>query len=541
MLSINSTFGQKKQYNNPIIPGFNPDPSICKVGDDYYLATSSFEYFPGVPIYHSTDLVNWQMVGHALRRPEQLDLESIPSTAGIYAPTLRYHDGTYYMITTLITEGQERPNKPAGNFVVTAKNPAGPWSNPIWIESAPGIDPSLFFDDDGKVYYCGNSPPEIPNDKPERQVIWIQEIALPSFKLIGKKSYLESKKYHEQDIIGSPMAFEAPHIYKKEGIYYLLIAHGGTGMGHAVSIWKSKSPFGPWEDNPDNPILTHRGYSESGINCTGHADVFQIEDGSWWSVLLAVRSDDKKNNVMGRETFLAPVDWSGTWPIFNPKGTVGRITFTHDAPSMMTNQKNNTDFEDTFDQKKLNLAWTMIRTPETTWWDLETDPGNVSIKLRPDQIEQFAQPSFLGIRAPDMKMKATTTLNFDPKQPNECAGLAFERGHDAEWTLIKEQLDNKLVVSVYQDGKELLGQVLLQTNNTISLKIELINFKMTFSVKESDTSWQTVAEAQTKELLGFPKAGRFTGSFVGLYASSRGKKSNNKAVFENFSLAKLTK
>ncbi|MFD1316382.1 glycoside hydrolase family 43 protein [Namhaeicola litoreus] len=525
-----TTIGQSFKYNNPIIAGFNPDPSVCRVGDDYYLVTSTFEYFPGVPIYHSKDLVNWTMIGHVLHRPEQLDLDGVASTAGIYAPTLRYHEGTFYMITTLITNREG--TKPKGNFIVTAKNPAGPWSSPHWIDGAPGIDPSLFFDDDGKAYYCGNRNAENQEFRAEKQ-IWIQEIDLQNFKLKGKIGTLDSKPYYINDIIGSAVAFEAPHIYKKDGVYYLLIAHGGTGMGHAVSIWKSHTPYGPWEDNPDNPILTHRG-DTSGINATGHADVFQTQDGDWWSVFLAVRSTDEKNNVMGRETFLAPVDWSGTWPIYNPKGEVSRTAFTHDAPKLFGGTQKDFNFKDSFSNETLDLNWSMIRTPRSTWWDLKTTMGKLKLLLRPDEIKNYEQPSFLGLRVPDMKIESEVNLDFTPATPSECAGLAFERGHDEEWTLVKELIDDKAVVSVFYNGEKKLGQYQLKSEKTITLKIKLDDFKMSFFVKE-DTNWEKIAEADASSL-GFPPAGRFTGSMVGPYASSRGEISTTWANFDDFEL-----
>jgi alpha-N-arabinofuranosidase len=523
--------GQSNKYNNPIIAGFNPDPSVCRVGDDYYLVTSTFEYFPGVPIYHSKDLVNWTMIGHVLHRPEQLDLDGVASTAGIYAPTLRYHEGTFYMITTLIADREG--TKPKGNFIVTAKNPAGPWSNPHWIEGAPGIDPSLFFDDDGKVYYCGNRNAENQEFRAEKQ-IWIQEIDLQNFKLKGKVGTLDSKPYYIKDIIGSPVAFEAPHIYKKDGVYYLLIAHGGTGMGHAVSIWKSNTPYGPWEDNPDNPILTHRGDKASGINATGHADVFQTQDGDWWSVFLAVRSKDEKNNVMGRETFLAPVDWSGTWPIYNPKGEIGRTAFVHEAPKLFSGTQKDFNYKDSFSSETLNLHWSMIRTPRSTWWDLKTTTGKLKLLLRPDEIKNYEQPSFLGLRVPDMKIEAEVNLDFTPLTPSDCAGLAFERGHDEEWTMVKELIDDKAVVSVYYNGEKKLGQYQLKSDKLISLKIKLDDFQMSFFVKE-DANWEKIAETDASSL-GFPPAGRFTGSMVGPYASSRGETSTTWANFDDFKL-----
>jgi alpha-N-arabinofuranosidase len=530
--TANTALSQELSYHNPVIPGFNPDPSVCRVGDDYYLVTSTFEYYPGVPIYHSKDLVNWNMIGHVLHRPEQLDLDNVASTAGIYAPTLRYYNGVFYMITTLVTDREG--NKPKGNFIVTATKPEGPWSMPHWIEGAPGIDPSLFFDEDGKVYYCGNMTPENAElvDRHYRN-IWIQEIDLQTFQLKGERGILDSKPYFEKRTIGSPLAFEAPHLYKKDGNYYIVLAHGGTGLWHAVSIWKSNTPLGPWQGNPKNPILTHVDDKTSGLNATGHADIFQTSTGDWWSVFLGVRSKDEKNNVMGRETFLAPVDWSGEWPIYNPEGETGKTAFIHKAPKMFKGEQRNFDFVDNFDDKKLNLDWSMIRTPREVWWAVKS--GKLELKLRPDQIENYKQPSFLGIRVPEMKIDAITTLNFKPKKENECAGLAFERGHDEEWTLVKELRNGKMVVSAYYDGKTLLGQQELKTNKAIELKIHLDHFKMSFYVKEPQTDWKLIAETDASNL-GFPPAGRFTGSLVGPYASSRGQVSKVEACYDKFEL-----
>lgn len=274
-LSLNA---QQITYTNPVIPGFNPDPSICRVGEDYYLATSSFEYFPGVPIYHSKDLVHWQMIGHALDRPSQLNLDGVKCSAGIYAPTLRYQNGTFFMTTTLTGD--------AGNFIVTATHAAGPWSEPHWIEDAPGIDPSLFFDDDGKIYFCGTKGAE-RQLWPTHNNIWVQQLDTVQWKLVGPKievidgsAFYKSNTRMDGGLETGMNNFEAPHLYKKEGRYYIILAHGGTGHNHAVSIWASDQVFGPYNSCPQNPILTHRDLSAHfPITATGHGDLIQTQQG----------------------------------------------------------------------------------------------------------------------------------------------------------------------------------------------------------------------------------------------------------------------
>lgn len=514
--------------SNPVIPGFNPDPSVCCVGDDYYLVTSTFEYFPGVPVYHSKDLINWEMIGHVVHDVAQIDYTNVSATAGIFAPTIRYHDGTFYMITTFVAGRDAGDVAKTGNFIMTAKNPAGPWSEPHWIDDAPGIDPSLFFDEDGKVYYCGNRHVEKEEYRAQRQ-IWIQEIDIESFKLKGPIGILDSKPYYEEDIIGSPLAFEAPHIYKKDDIYYLLIAHGGTGTGHSVSIWKSSSPFGPWEMNPANPILTHRVKGTPGINCTGHADIFKGADDNWYTVFLAVRSNDGKRNVMGRETFMGHVDWSGTWPIINPKQTVGKVQL-HILPTPMWEGKQRTfDFYDDFSSEELRLDWTFMRTPKSEWWSIDSKKKVMNLQLTPAIIEDFSHPSFIGVRVIEMKASFETKLDFSPQTDKECAGIAFLRGHKPSWTLVKEQEDGQLKASVYYTDS-LVSSVDLKSDKELELKMELDNFYLTFYVKEKKSDWVKVGEMDANEL-GFPPAGRFTGSFAGLYTSSRGEVSDNSASF----------
>ena len=272
-----------QELHNPIIPGFHPDPSIVKVGDDYYIVNSSFQYFPGVPIYHSKDLVNWEHIGNVLSKESQLPLKDATSWQGIYAPTIRYHDGTFYMITTNIGNG--------GNFMVKTKDPKGPWSEPIWLKQE-GIDPSLFFEN-GKVYMVSN-----PNG-----IITLCEIDPETGEQLTPSKGLWK---------GCGGRYpEGPHIYKKDGYYYLLISEGGTELAHHLTIARSKDIYGPYEPNPNNPILTNCNMKGQGsqIQGTGHGDFVQATDGSWWVVFLAYRNYGGSYHHIGRETFIAPVEW----------------------------------------------------------------------------------------------------------------------------------------------------------------------------------------------------------------------------------------
>ncbi len=241
-------FSKEGNYINPIIPGAHPDPSICRVGDDYYIVNSSFEFFPGLPIHHSKDLVNWELVGHGLHREDQcngeMNLVDVQSDGGIHAPTIRYNKGTFYIITTNVyNRGDGTPGKMV-NFIITAKKASGPWSKPHIIEGAPGIDPDIFFDDNGKVYFTGTHAPGDMNQNGIGE-IWIQELNLKDWKLVGKRHTVWDGAFG--------CCTEGPHIYKENGLYYLMVAEGGTGRNHAVMIAASKQIFGPYEENPRNP------------------------------------------------------------------------------------------------------------------------------------------------------------------------------------------------------------------------------------------------------------------------------------------------
>lgn len=300
--------GYRTQLHNPIIPGFNPDPSCVAVGEDYYIVNSSFHYFPGVPVYHSRDLQNWEQIGNVLDRPSQLPLQGANASLGIYAPTIRYNDGTFYMITTNVSGG--------GNFMVTASSPAGPWSEPVWLEQQ-GIDPSLYFED-GKCYMVSNPD----------ATITLCEIDPATGKTLSPGKALWK---------GTGGRFpESPHIYRHDGWYYLLLSEGGTELAHRITVARSRNIYGPYESNPANPIFTHCSLAgqDSNIQGTGHGDLFQAADGSWWIVMLAYRRYGGDFHHIGRETFLAPVSWAGGWPVINDgKPLAERMDVTLPAPA----------------------------------------------------------------------------------------------------------------------------------------------------------------------------------------------------------------
>ncbi|MCX6136413.1 MAG: glycoside hydrolase family 43 protein [Ignavibacteriales bacterium] len=528
-------------YHNPIISGFNPDPSICRVGEDYYLATSSFEYFPGVPVYHSRDLIHWTMIGHALDRASQLDLDSIACSGGIYAPTIRYHKGTFYMITTLVGQTKMPQHR---NFIVTAKNPAGPWSEPHWIADAPGIDPSLFFDDDGKVYYSGNGTPPVKLWDKHRN-IWVQELDLQIWQLVGKRvDVLDGGEYYKKGTLDGGIEsgvnnYEASHLYKKDGSYYLLIAHGGTSQNHAVSIWKSENVFGPYQINPENPILTHRDLPKGHVfTSTGHADLVQTQNGEWWMVYLAKRPYGGENYIMGRETFMSPVDWSGTWPVVNPKGMKGRGELTHPKPNLPEDKVSTYDPKDDFNSPPLGKNWTFIRTPRTEWWSLTKRKGFLRIGLRPEMISEQVNPSFVGRRQDQKSFSAVVKMEFAPISENEEAGLVVERDKDYYFKFTSGMENGKQIVSLFQkngagSGDSLIAHLEID-GSILYMQINSKEHLYTFQYSYNGKDWRILKSNADGRLLGVAGAGRFTGTFIGMYASSKGLQSKNFADYDWF-------
>ncbi len=357
-----------------MLPGFHPDPSVARVGQWFYLVNSSFAFFPGVPLYRSRDLVHWEPLGYVLARDSQLPLATAESWSGIWAPTIRYHAGTFYVITTNMSHG--------GTFFVTAKNPGGPWSDPVWIHGLDGIDPSLFFDDDGNVYVTSTGAP--PG-------IYAAQIAIESGQLLTSPRLVWA---------GTGGRYpEGPHIYKIAGRYYLMISEGGTEYGHMVTIARASSPWGPFEPCPRNPILTHRdSTNDQPIQGTGHADLVQDGDGNWWMLLLGFRPQGGSWHHLGRETFLAPLHWDPQgWPVVNDGRPIALDMQVRGLPANPTPTVA-TSARDDFDAP-LGPAWNFLRNPVRESYSISERPGwltlhGTSVSLGSDK-DAYRRPSWV--------------------------------------------------------------------------------------------------------------------------------------------------
>ncbi|MTI40596.1 glycoside hydrolase family 43 protein [Fulvivirga lutimaris] len=518
-------------YNNPILAGWYPDPSITS--DDkgnYYLVNSTFAYYPGIPVFHSTDLVNWRQIGNVLDRPEQLDLEGFGVSRAIFAPDISYDNGIYY-VTCTVVDGK-------GNFVVTATDPAGPWSNPVWLPEVSGIDPGLFFDED-KTYLIYNS--EAPDNEPlynGHRTIRMVEFDKENLKVISDNRILVNGGV---DISENPVWAEGPRIYKLNGYYYLMTAEGGTAINHSEVIYRTKNINDDFVPYNKNPILTQRHLDpdrKNPITSAGHADIVQHPNGDWYGVFLACRAygDDYYNT--GRETFITPVKWENDWPVFDLGGE--GIAYAYPLPtgvdvdSTLFPLNGNFCFTETFDNDSLALHWLFLRTVKEKWYSI--NGGFLELDLRAETIKGLSNPSFIGHRQQHLKCEVETKFQFQPKSSNEQAGLvAFQNGHNYYY-LNKSVVDDKSVIRLEKGteaGSEILASKPINDSDNLELKIEADVDVYKFYYRQGDTDWILLQEADG-HYLSTKVAGGFVGVTFGMYTSSNGEVSSNVARYDSF-------
>ena len=511
-----NSFGQEvpKTFENPIIPGYHPDPSICRVGQDYYLVNSSFVWFPGLPIYHSKDLVNWKLIGHAIDRPNMVDFTGLPDKLGLFAPTIRYHDGVFYIINTCVGCNM--------NFYITATNPAGPWSEPIWLPQAEGIDPSLFWDDDGKCYYTGMKGVEKKQWK-DQCLIYNRELDLKQKKLVGEESALTFG--HANNASYS----EGPHVYKINGKYLLMISEGGTGQFHALSVHHSDSIQGPYLSDYINPVLSHRHLGKDyPVYAIGHADLVQTQNGEWWSVMLGKRHINEFT-TLGRETFLARVEFEGQTPIFNSGH--GKVLMEQTRPNLPWTPIMEKPKRDEFNGSKLGLKWCTIRTPKEDFYSLNN--GILKLKLREEVMDSLVNSSILIQRIKHHKFEAMTKMSFKTSKKNEHAGLVIYRTNENHFKLIKEK--NSIVLIEDFKGKKTEIAREPHKENDVFLHVNANDLDVQFSFGTSEDTLQPIGKKLSMIVIADGQGNaQFNGPGVGIYATSNGKESKNTALFDWF-------
>ncbi len=505
------------EYRNPILAGFYPDPSITRAGEDYYLVNSSFAYSPGVPIFHSKDLVNWKSLGHVLVTPTQLPLQNQQTSRGIYAPTIRYHDGVFYMITTLVDV--------RGNFLVTATDPAGPWSEPILLPEIGGIDPDIFFDDDGKAYIAHNDAPAGKPLYDGHRAIWLWEFDLKTKTVVKNSARMIVNG--GTDIAKKPIWIEGPHIYKINGWYYLLCAEGGTGYDHSAVIFRSKSLQEPFVAYEKNPILTQRDLDKNRahpITTAGHADLVQTREGEWWAVFLATRAYNKTLYNTGRETFLLPVTWKDGWPVILEQGK--EIPYQHKVPAIKTRTENpdmltgNFSWKDNFSRKSLGFEWVSLRTAASPFYQL-TQPG-ITLKALDVTLDSLGQPAFLGRR--QQHTHFNSSVEFALPAAETSAGIVLLQSETAHYYFGIRQAKQGLELFIEQANqkapKTIYRQVIKDIAKPINLRMEGNAGEVSFFYKNAQGKYKPALKNADAKILSTEIAGGFVGTLVGIHARS---------------------
>lgn len=516
---------------NPILAGFYPDPSVLKVGSDYYLINSTFSYFPGIPVFHSKDLKNWKQIGNVISRPSQMNFMGERMTRGLFAPAIDYHKGTYYVTCTLIDKG--------GNFVVTAKDPAGPWSDPTFLPQVRGIDPSLYFDDD-KAYIVYNS--EAPDNKPlysGHRTIRMYEFDPVNLKVVGEEKILVNGGV---DLSKKPVWIEGPHFFKKDGSYYLYAAEGGTSVNHSEVIFKSESvwgPFVPWEGNP---ILTQRDLPadrKDPITSAGHAQFVEGPDGKTYCIFLAVRPYEDNYYNTGRETFIAPVEWKDGFPMVEHGEKELQYTYKVNYKEVKQKdarpQSGNFQYTITF-EKELDPNFLFLRTVDSASFSLSKEKG-LTLKLKPETCTEFGNPSFIGKRQQHLYSTAEISLDFSAKSDNEKAGLIIFQDERHFYYLTKSTDQGKEVIQLYKsDGSNkamsLITQATLESAaKKVMLRISAEGDTYSFHYAVKPNKWTLLKDKVDARFLSTQVAGGFIGCVFGMYATSLGESTTNSASF----------
>ena len=518
----------ENEFYTPILQGCYPDPSIVRKGDDYFMVTSSFVMFPGVPIFHSKDLVNWKQIGHVLDRKSQLKVHSAGISEGIYAPAIRYNEynDTFYMITTQFAEGID-------NMVVKTKDPFKGWSEVIELDFG-GIDPSLFFDDDGKAYVIHNDAPNRGEALYEgHRVIKIWDYDLEKDQVVpGTDKIIVDGGV---DITQEPIWIEAPHIYKRDGKYYLMCAEGGTSDWHSEVIFISDNPRGPYKPAENNPILSQRYLDndrENRVEWVGHADMVLGPDGKHYGVFLGIRPNEKDMVNTGRETFILPVDWSGDFPVFQnglipmePKLTMPEGVVNRTGKDGFFENGNFT-FTDNFTTAELDYRWIGVRGPREDFISV----GKEGLQIKPfaTDIKAKRPISTLFQRQQHKNFTSTVKMSYVPSSENDLAGVVCYQSESFNYVFGITKKDNEfyLLLERTERGRsQILESTKIDITKPIELQVSAEGDNYMFNYSTDGVNFTNLGGTVSGDILSTNVAGGFTGNLVGLYATT-----GNKAV-----------
>lgn len=510
-------------YRNPILAGFYSDPSIVRVGDTFYLTTSTFSWFPGIPVFASRDLVHWRQIGNAIDRPGQLDFTGLGMSRGVFAPAIAHHDGLFYIADVCIDCG--------GTFILTARDPAGPWSDPVWLPSVDGIDPSLFFDDDGSLWLINNRPPAEAPRYDGHRALWVQRLDPATLQPTTKAQMVVDGGV---DPAAKPVWIEGPHLFRHAGRYYINAAEGGTSVNHSQVVFSGPSPLGPFRPAPPtiNPILTQRDLPADRprpVSAAGHADLVELANGDWWSVFLATEpyADDFYNT--GRETWLLPVSWRDGWPVILPRGrAVPRVVPAPPLPApdhLPPPTTGSFDARDDFADTRLAPYWMMMRTPHSAWWRL--DHGALALTPQPVAIGDHGQPSLIARRQQHADAEATTSLRFVPRE-GERAGVVALQDDDHFLSIALTRMSGQLTILVSRradPGEPACGVTLATApiaaapDQPIELRITANGGRYALAYALSSGAWRTLVTDADGTILSTATAGGFTGAMIGIFAT----------------------
>lgn len=509
-----------RTFKNPILPGFFPDPSICRVGNDFYLVASSFEYFPGIPIHHSRDLVHWRQIGNALTRSSQLALANAPSSRGIFAPTIRHHRGRFYIVCTNVEYG--------GNFIVTATDPARRWSDPIWIDKI-GFDPSLHFEGDTAYFTRAGDGPS-----PRHPAICQERIDVKTGRL---------RRFANAIFPGTGGEWsEAPHLYHIGDWFYLVIAEGGTFYDHSVVVARSRKPMGPFEPCPHNPVLTHRDRKRDAFQALGHADLVDTPNGQHFAVLLGTRPKHGRYHHLGRETFLVPVSWSKDgWPEF---GANGRVPETLPAPRLERHPFPRLPARDNFDAPQLRPEYLFVRNPDAKSYSLKARPGSLRLRGLAGSLTDRLPKAFVGRRQTDFDCRCRALLDFEPGAMSDEAGLVVRNSEHFHYALVvrRASLTNPRereaqLWSVIAGKRRLVGRIPLQRG---AIQLEIRGTDSSYAFRAGSPRRLTLLGSLSAQKLSSEVATQtgpvmcFTGIVLGMYASGQGQPASCPADFDWF-------
>lgn len=507
----------KRTYHNPVQRGFFPDPSVIRVGEDYYMVNSSFQYFPAIPISHSRDMVHWHIIGHAIVESDWLDLHDIKDSHGIWAPDIEYVDGKFYIYAPLRLNGDGTRGKNVlrRQLVMVSDKPEGPYSKPVCIE-VDAIDPSLFVDDDGSRYM-------------------VFAHAAQTVPLTADGLAAAGEKREAWGGTGERCP-EGPHIMKKDGWYYAMVAEGGTGYGHGINVARSRELYGEYEKSPFNPVMRQMD-PEAPIQRAGHGKLVEDSNGQWWCYYLCGRPNGGRYTTVGRETAMDPVRWTEEgWFVINEGKGPSLVQTAPDLPECVWERNLFDDFDDT----KLKLDWEFVRNPDNGSWSLTERPGYFRIWTKDGQLNEIRSKNTLLRREQELSYTAETKVEFYPDRDGEQAGLTcyYSTATYVRCAVCYEEGRKLQLVINRNHGEELIAEVENIEEKPVCLRVVVDKLQRSFYYSYDGESWELIGVLENCIYLcdeGVPDdRKRHTGTLVGIYANNGGCGSRKAADFDYF-------